>query len=49
MSDDKKNEQAKPIKDETLDKVSGGHIPGRPVSPIPQPKNPITGHDIQPD
>ncbi len=36
MSDDKKNEQGKPIQDETLDKVSGGVIIEKgPVSPIP--------------
>ncbi|MGA8796452.1 MAG: hypothetical protein WB526_05195 [Candidatus Cybelea sp.] len=49
MSDEKKNEQAKPIKDETLDKVSGGvglptpppipphHAPVPPIPPRIQP------------
>jgi hypothetical protein len=44
MTDEKKNEQAKPIKDETLDKVSGGV--GLPIAPphppIPPHREPVT-------
>lgn len=45
MSDEKKNEQTKPIKDETLDKVSGGFIVDKPVTPIEPrlPKEPVHG------
>ncbi len=52
MSDDKKNEQTKPIQDETLDKVSGGHTTDMPVQPLPHtPKSrtPVGGHKMEPD
>jgi hypothetical protein len=50
MSDDKKNEQSKPIEDEKLDQVSGGVIVersrtlipgGQGPPPITPPKTPV--------
>ena len=53
MSDDKKNEQTKPIQDETLDKVSGGHTTDMPVQPLPRRLlifgPPVGGHKMEPD